>query len=101
MAERTLRQRLMETLRTGDESFEGLCYSLRVRRRELEAELRHVERTARSGGERLIVTPAVCETCGFVFRGRIPRHLQPPGRCPACKGERIADPLFRLEAAAS
>jgi len=98
MAERTLRQRLMETLRAGDASFEGLCYSLRVRRRELEAELRHVERTARTGGERLVVTPAACEKCGFVFRGRSLRHLQPPGRCPECKSERIADPLFRLEA---
>ncbi|MBN2492006.1 MAG: transcriptional regulator [Planctomycetes bacterium] len=97
MAETTLRQQLRDALRAGEVSFEGLCQALQIRRRELAAELRHVERTARASGERLVVTPAECEACGFVFRARGLRHLQPPGRCPECRSERIADPLFRLQ----
>ena len=102
-AERKLREKTgvgsvhLEQLRTGDHSFESLRLVLGIRRRDLEAEIRHAERTARRAGERLVVTPAECEACGFVFRGRDARHLQPPSRCPKCRSERIVDPLFRLE----
>jgi len=96
-AEKTPRQELLDHLRAGDQSFESLRLVLGIRRRDLETEIRHVERTARRAGERLVVTPAECEACGFVFRGRDARHLQPPGRCPKCRSERIVDPLFRLE----
>jgi len=96
-AKKTPRQELLEHLRTGDQSFEGLRLVLGIRRRDLDSEIRHVERTARRAGERLVVTPAECEACGFVFRGRDAHHLQPPGRCPKCRSERISDPLFRLE----
>ncbi|HSJ96292.1 MAG TPA: transcriptional regulator, partial [Myxococcota bacterium] len=62
-----------------------------------EEELRHVERSARGQGERLVVEPARCLACDFRFRDREARHLHAPGRCPRCRSERIADPSFRLE----
>ena len=97
MNDKTRRQELHERLTSGDHSFEGLKLQLRVRTRDLEQDIRHVERSARQNGLRLVVTPAVCEACGFTFLHRELRHLQPPGRCPKCRSERIQDPLFRLE----
>lgn len=95
-ASRTLRQQLGEALRGDEITFHGLQDRFGLTVRALEDELRHVERSARAAGERLVVTPAHCLACGFVFRDREARHLHAPGRCPRCRAERIADPRFRI-----
>jgi len=97
-AVRTARQQLRGLLRREALSFEALRALVGLPVRRLEEELRHVERSARGRGERLVVVPARCLACDFVFRDREARHLHAPGRCPRCRSERIADPTFRLEA---
>ena len=57
--------------------------------------LEHLRKTLRGAGRRLILIPAVCRECGFVFRKR--DRIRGPGHCPLCRGESIADPSFRLE----
>lgn len=98
-AARTLRQQLRGLLRREELSFAELRDVFGLGVRALEEELRHVERTARSAGERLHVGPARCLGCGFAFRDRDARHLHAPGRCPRCRSERITDPTFRIEPA--
>lgn len=95
-AARTLRQQLHGLLRREELSFQTLRALLGLPVRRLEEELRHVERSARGAGERLMVTPARCLACEYVFRDREGRHLHAPGRCPRCRSERIADPSFRI-----
>jgi len=95
---RTPRQQLRGLLRRETLSFDALRALVGLPVRRLEEELRHVERSARGRGERLVVTPARCLACDFRFRDRETRHLHAPGRCPRCRSERIADPTFRLEA---
>lgn len=97
-AAETLRQRLVRHLRAGEHSFLELQEALGLRVRELEAELRHVERSARREGLQLLVVEPRCIGCGFAFSGRHPRHLHPPGRCPECRCQRIAPPRFALRA---
>lgn len=92
----TLRQTLAELLRMGPWGFEELRRELQLTVRLLEDELRHVERSARGAGSKLRIEPASCGDCGFLFRDRAARHLHPPGRCPRCKGARIAGPRFQL-----
>jgi predicted Zn-ribbon and HTH transcriptional regulator len=41
----------------------------------------------------LIVRPARCEACDFVFKSTAPH---PPGRCPSCRDRRIAGPWFHI-----
>jgi predicted Zn-ribbon and HTH transcriptional regulator len=94
--EETTRQRLTRWLREADYDFEALRLALELPARELAAELRHVERSARRSGERLRVEPPRCRECGFDFPGRAERHLHPPSRCPRCRSQRIAPPRFRL-----
>ncbi len=81
---KTGRQTLRELLETGDHAFESLRSQLGTTVRTLEADLRHVEHTARAAGKKLVVTPATCEACDYVFRDRGSRHFHTPGRCPKC-----------------
>ena len=89
------RRRAIEGLLVDAEwSFEDLRRELRLSRRDLESELKHLERSLRRAGRRLVVTPAECSACGYTFRERA--HLRPPQRCPSCRRERILDPSFRV-----
>lgn len=96
-ARRTVRQLLRGLLLREPLSYETLRTVLGLTVRLLEEDLRHVERTARAAGERLVVEPARCRACGFSFRDRSARHFHAPGRCPQCRSERIEDPIFRIE----
>ena len=92
----TPRQRLARWLAEAELDFETLQTALGLGVRALERELRHVERSARRDGQRLAVIEPRCLACGFAFVGRAARHLHPPGRCPRCRGQRMAPPRFRL-----
>lgn len=93
---RTRRQWIAQLLEEREHGFEELCLLLQLRARELDDELRHVERSTRRSAQRLEVVPARCASCGFSFRDRAPRRFRPPGRCPRCRSERIQEPRFRL-----
>ena len=95
--EETLRQRLRRWLTQGERDFEELCETLQLTPRDLESALRHIERTVRRSGERLVIAGPRCHECDFDFPGRESRHLHPPSRCPRCRSERIEPPRFRVE----
>jgi pyruvate-ferredoxin/flavodoxin oxidoreductase len=69
-----------------------------MRDKEVAEHLPHLARSLATSGERLIVEPAKCLTCGFVFESR--GRWTTPSRCPACRSERVAPPSFRVEGAA-
>lgn len=95
-ADETVRQRLVRWLAARDYTFDDLRLALEIGVRDLESELRHVERSVRAQGRRLVVEPPACRDCGFAFPGRSRRHLHPPGRCPRCRSHRIDPPRFRI-----
>ncbi len=66
-----------------------------VREKDVASHLEHLARSLRSRGERLVVTPAECLGCGFVFRDR--QRFTCPSRCPKCADEHVAAPAFRVE----
>ncbi|WP_054841159.1 transcriptional regulator [Thermococcus peptonophilus] len=48
----------------------------------------------REGGKVLLIKPAECRNCGFVFKSEI----KVPSRCPPrCKSEWIEEPRFKIE----
>ena len=96
---RIVNERLARWLSEAEYDFEELRSALELTSRELEEELRHVQRSARRAGRRLRVEPPVCRECGFDFPGRAARHLHPPSRCARCRSRRIAPPRFELERA--
>lgn len=94
---RTRRQLLVELLSQEERSFDELREIFQIPVRDLEEALRHVARSLHRGPRRLVVVPARCHGCDFVFEGRRDRHLRPPGRCPHCHGRRIGSTRFRVE----
>ncbi len=66
-----------------------------VPEKDVADHLAHLERSLRQKGGRLLVTPAECLGCGFVFASR--KKLSGPSRCPKCAEEHIAEPTFRIE----
>jgi len=95
-AGRTRRQQIAALLAQRAWAFEELREHLQCGVRSLEEDLRHVERSARRGAERLRVTPTRCSACGFEFRDRERRHFHPPSRCPGCKGRDLTPALLRI-----
>jgi len=54
----------------------------------------HIQRTFDKKDQRVVITPAECKKCGFVFKKR--EKLKKPGKCPICRAETIQEPLFLI-----
>ncbi len=90
----TLRRQLQDLLSTQPRSVSGLARAFGIGRGDMEDQLWHAIRSARASGHRVLVVPARCKSCGFVFPED---RLSKPTRCPACKGSRLFEPQVGLE----
>jgi predicted Zn-ribbon and HTH transcriptional regulator len=90
---RTRRQEITERLSGNEWEFDELRRELGLTVKVLEEDLRHIDRSVRADGRRLMLKPASCEQCGFVFASRA---FHPPGRCPECRDRRISGPWFHI-----
>lgn len=91
----TVRRELIAALREGPCSARDLSAAVGISEREVAGHLEHIQRSIGPTGQRLVVMPAVCKKCGFVFAKR--EKLTRPGKCPVCKGESIQEPLFEIQ----
>ena len=89
------RRDLIALLTAGPRTASSLARQLGLRRGDIEEDLRHALRSALAAGHRIVVEPARCKACGFLFDTST---LTKPGKCPACKGSRILEPLLRIQA---
>jgi transcriptional regulator len=92
----TLRKHLIEVLSAEPRSVSRLARELRLPRADVEDALRHMLRSARAAGHRIVVLPARCRSCGFTFDED---KLTKPGKCPSCRGGRIFEPQISLDRA--
>ncbi len=92
----TLRKHLIEVLSAEPRSVSRLARELRLPRADVEDALRHMLRSARAAGHRIVVLPARCRSCGFTFDED---KLTKPGKCPSCRGSRIFEPQISLDRA--
>jgi transcriptional regulator len=77
-------------------SVSSLARELGLSRSDVEDDLRHAIRSAQAAGHRILVIPARCKSCGFVFdEGRLTK----PGKCPQCRGSRIFEPQISIDPA--
>ena len=67
-------------------SVSWLARELGLKRGDVEEDLRHVIRSARTAGHQVIVEPARCKACGFTFSED---KLSKPGKCPECRATRL------------
>jgi predicted Zn-ribbon and HTH transcriptional regulator len=89
----TRRQEIVDRLVEDEWEFDELRRNFGLTVKVLEEDLRHIERSVRAQGRRLVVSPAKCEACGFAFKSTA---FHPPGRCPSCRNRRISGPWFRV-----
>jgi len=91
----TVRRSILALLENGPCTALELSVAVRRPEKDVLDHLEHLRKSLRPGNRRLVVSPAKCRECGFVFRKR--ERVKSPGRCPLCKGEAISDPAFLVE----
>ncbi|MCX5720300.1 MAG: helix-turn-helix domain-containing protein [Nitrospirae bacterium] len=91
----TVRQKIISVLEGQTLSAKDISADVMVSEKEVYEHLKHIQKTLNKRDRNLIITPAECKKCGFVFRKR--DRLKKPGRCPVCRGELISEPLFSIK----
>ena len=90
----TVRHLIMTELEQGPFSARDISGLVGIPEKEVAGHLEHIRQSLHRTGRRLIVQPAACMKCGFVFDKR--ERLTRPSRCPVCKSESLQAPLFCL-----
>jgi transcriptional regulator len=90
----TVRHEILLVLEQGFRSAGEISREVRISERDVYDHLNHIRKTVSKAGKHLIIAPAECRKCGFVFTKR--ERLRKPGRCPLCRGESIQEALFAI-----
>jgi predicted Zn-ribbon and HTH transcriptional regulator len=88
------RRDLLTLLTVEPRSVSSLARELGMKRQDIEDDLRHAIRSARAAGHRVVIEPARCRSCGFLFGED---KLLKPGKCPACRGTRLYEAQIRVD----
>jgi predicted Zn-ribbon and HTH transcriptional regulator len=80
------RKDLIKLLATQPRSVSSIARELGLARADVEDDLRHLIRSARAAGHAVVVEPARCKACGFLFGEE---RLSKPGKCPVCRSTRL------------
>ncbi len=90
----TLRKQIQDLLAAQPRSVSSLARELGIDRGDMADQLGHTIRSARASGFRIVIVPARCKACGFVFAED---RLAKPTRCPECRGSRLFEAQVGLE----
>ncbi len=91
----TIRQEMTSLLKGRTLSAREISGMVRISEKEVYEHLEHIRKGRRKTDQQIVVTPAECRKCGFVFKKR--DRLKKPGKCPICRSEMVTDPLFSIE----
>ena len=88
----TIRQAIKTLLERSSLSARDISAIVRIPEKEVLDHLKHIRIASHREREHLLLTPALCKKCGFSFKKR--ERLARPGKCPVCRNEQIAEPLY-------
>lgn len=91
---KTIRKQIIELLDNEEMSARDLSRILSIREKEVYTHLSHIARSVTAQKKKLMIIPAECLECGFVFEKR--KRFTRPSRCPHCKSEHIQNPVYRI-----
>lgn len=92
----TVRHEIIEALKGQILTAKDISAKVSISEKEAYDHLEHIRRSMGKGSHAaLVVKPAKCRKCGFIFRKR--NRLSKPGKCPLCRSEAIEVPLFSIE----
>jgi len=74
---------------------EEICEKLDIKKRSIVYEdINHISKSVKSENKELLIRPASCGKCQFVFKGR--KTAKAPSKCPKCRSEWILSPAFLI-----
>jgi predicted Zn-ribbon and HTH transcriptional regulator len=92
---KTLRKEMMMLLSDNEMSAKEISSTVGVGEKEVYTHLNHISRSVKHQGKKLIIKPAECLGCGYVFEKR--KRFTRPSRCPICKSEHMQSPMYRID----
>ena len=90
----TIRREMIALLSEAELDAMDLSRDLGIPEKEVYGHLSHIARTVSVRGRRLVIRPASCLKCGYVFEDR--KRFTRPGRCPRCRGTRLERPAYSI-----
>jgi predicted Zn-ribbon and HTH transcriptional regulator len=93
-ASRTTRERIADRLRDEALAPAAIAREFDVRSTTALSHVEHIAQSLDGADDELLVAPPECRDCGF---DRYDDLVNRPSRCPECKSEDVAEPVFRIE----
>ena len=90
----TIRHEIAALITEQGRSAREISEEVRISEKEVLEHLEHIRTALHRSGGRFLMTPPVCQKCGFQFRKR--ERLGKPGKCPSCQGEQISPSRFSI-----
>lgn len=94
MYKKTIRKDMIQLLSDKELSAREISSAVGVGEKDVYVHLNHIARSVKHQRKKLIIKPAKCLGCGYVFIKR--KRFTRPSRCPICKGEYIRNPMYRI-----
>lgn len=91
----TIRHEIIAALKGTTLTAKDISSQVKITEKEAYEHLEHIRKSLVGVHGLLIITPAACRKCGFVFKKR--ERLKKPGRCPVCHNEAIEAPGFSIK----
>ncbi|MFW9944709.1 MAG: transcriptional regulator [Candidatus Sifarchaeia archaeon] len=96
----TRRQRIAELLEDAEHPLtaQDVCDTFDIKSRSIVYEdLEHISRSVKREGKQVLIRPASCGKCGYVFASR--KSVKRPSRCPKCRSQWIVQPAYLIRRA--
>jgi predicted Zn-ribbon and HTH transcriptional regulator len=90
----TLRQKIISLLSDEEMSAREISGEVGIPEKEVIEHLAHIARSVASQNKKVVIAPAICLDCKYVFENR--RRFTRPGRCPQFKKSHIQSPRFHI-----
>jgi transcriptional regulator len=91
---KTIREEMILLLANKEMDAREISSAVGIGEKEVYAHLFHIARSVKRQRKKLIIKPAECFGCGYVFEKR--KRFTCPSRCPICKSEHIRNPMYRI-----
>ncbi len=89
------RELLLQALSAEPLTVRALSQAAGLSERDVLDHLRHLQKSLKAQKRRLVMMPATCIDCHFIFQKR--ERLARPGKCPICRSTHLSGPHFSLE----
>jgi hypothetical protein len=92
---KTIRKEIILLLVDKEMNAKEISSVVGIGEKEVYTHLSHIARSVKHQRKKLIIKPAECLGCGYVFEKR--KRFTRPSRCPICKSEHIQNPMYRID----